>query len=80
MIKQMLVDWEKEYPSRIETIFNSIQSVAPSQLADTKLFDFESLKIDRSGERKEYEYDLDQNVSASRQTPLDDAVQILELI
>tara|TARA_R110001592_G_scaffold49482_1_gene154254 strand:+ start:7265 stop:8155 length:891 start_codon:yes stop_codon:yes gene_type:complete len=78
MIKKMLMDWEKEYPSRIETIFNSIQSVSPSQLADTNLFDFESLKIDRSGERKEYEYDLDQNISSSRETPLEDAVQILE--
>lgn len=78
VIKQMLVDWEKEHPSRIETIFNSLQSVAPSQLADTTLFDFESLKIDRSGERKEYEYDLDQNISASREMPLEDAVQVLE--
>jgi tRNA 2-thiocytidine biosynthesis protein TtcA len=78
MIKQMLVDWETEYPSRIETIFKSMQNLAPSQLSDTNLFDFETLKIDRSGERKEYEYDLEQNVSSSRQTPLDDAVQILE--
>ena len=74
----MLQDWEKEHPSRIETIFNSLQSVAPSQLADTKLFDFESLKIDRSGERKEYEFDLDQNISSSREVPLEEAVQILE--
>ncbi len=78
-IKQMLNDWEKEYPSRIETIFNSLQSVSPSQLADTQLFDFENLKIDRSGERKEYEFDLDQNISSSRETPLEDAVQILEV-
>ncbi len=78
VIKQMLQDWEKEHPSRIETIFNSLQSVAPSQLADTKLFDFESLKIDRSGERKEYEFDLDQNISSSREVPLEEAVQILE--
>jgi tRNA 2-thiocytidine biosynthesis protein TtcA len=78
MIKQMLVDWEKEHPARIETIFNSLQNVSPSQLADTNLFDFESLTIDRSGERKEYEYGLDQNVSSSREVPLEDAVQILE--
>jgi tRNA 2-thiocytidine biosynthesis protein TtcA len=78
MIKQMLIDWEKEHPSRIETIFNSLQNVSPSQLADTNLFDFESLKIDRSGERKEYEYDLDQNISSSREVPLEEAVQILE--
>lgn len=78
MIKQMLLDWEKEHPSRIETIFNSIQNISPSQLADTSLFDFESLKIDRSGERKEYEYGLDQNISSSRKVPLEESVQILE--
>tara|TARA_R110002049_G_scaffold7928_18_gene44546 strand:- start:36 stop:935 length:900 start_codon:yes stop_codon:yes gene_type:complete len=78
-IKKMLVDWEKEHPSRIETIFNSLQNISPSQLADTNLFDFESLKIDRSGERKEYEFGLDQNVSSSREVPIEEAVQILDL-
>ena len=77
-IKQMLLDWEKEHPARIETIFNSIQNISPSQLADTTLFDFETLKIDRTGERKEYEFGLDQNVSSSRKVPLEEAVQILE--
>lgn len=77
-IKKMLVDWEKEHPSRIETIFNSLQNISPSQLADTNLFDFESLKIDRSGERKEYEFGLDQNVSSSREVPIEEAVQILD--
>lgn len=79
MVKQMLIDWEKQHPSRIESIFNSLQNVAPSQLADTQLFDFESLQIDRSGERKEYEFALEQNVSFSREAPLEDAVQILEI-
>ncbi len=79
MVKQMLIDWEKQHPSRIESIFNSLQNVAPSQLADTQLFDFESLQIDRSGERKEYEFALEQNVSSSREAPLEDAVQILEI-
>jgi len=43
-IKNMLAAWEREYPGRTETIFRSIRSVAPSQLADTKLFDFASLR------------------------------------
>jgi tRNA 2-thiocytidine biosynthesis protein TtcA len=42
-IKQMLADWERQYPGRIETIFRAIGNVAPSQLADRQLFDFESL-------------------------------------
>jgi tRNA 2-thiocytidine biosynthesis protein TtcA len=43
-IKQMLQEWEKESPGRMDSIFNSIQNVAPSQLADTELFDFAGLK------------------------------------
>jgi tRNA 2-thiocytidine biosynthesis protein TtcA len=46
-IKEMLRDWQKRFPGRIESIFSSIQNVAPSQLADTDLFDFTNLKIER---------------------------------
>ncbi len=77
-IKQMLQDWEKQHPSRIESIFSSLQNIAPSQMADTKLFDFETLQIDRSGERKPYEFDLDQTISSSRPKDDEDIVQILE--
>jgi tRNA 2-thiocytidine biosynthesis protein TtcA len=39
-VKQMLRHWEKEFPGRVETIFNSLQRVVPSHLLDRKLFDF----------------------------------------
>ena len=39
-VKQMLRLWEKEFPGRIETIFNSLQRVVPSHLLDRELFDF----------------------------------------
>ena len=42
-IKRMLTEWEQQYPGRTETIFRAIRNVAPSQLADSKLFDFSSL-------------------------------------
>ncbi|WOJ93979.1 tRNA 2-thiocytidine(32) synthetase TtcA [Congregibacter variabilis] len=42
-IKKMLVDWEKQYPGRTETIFKAIGNISPSQLADRDLFDFFSL-------------------------------------
>tara|TARA_R110002110_G_scaffold140056_2_gene327083 strand:- start:30625 stop:31503 length:879 start_codon:yes stop_codon:yes gene_type:complete len=45
-IKQMLRDWERQYPGRTETIFRSICNVAPSQLADTALFDFSKLRVE----------------------------------
>jgi tRNA 2-thiocytidine biosynthesis protein TtcA len=48
-IKHMLQDWEKKFPGRIESIFGAIKNVSPSQLADTQLFDFENLQIERGG-------------------------------
>ena len=43
-MKVMLRGWDKQFPGRLETIFTSLQNVAPSQLADTQLFDFVGLK------------------------------------
>jgi tRNA 2-thiocytidine biosynthesis protein TtcA len=42
-IKQMLADWEKQVPGRVENIFRSLQQVTPSHLADFELFDFAGL-------------------------------------
>jgi tRNA 2-thiocytidine biosynthesis protein TtcA len=39
-IKQMLQEWEKQHPGRLENIFSSMQSVVPSHLLDTRLHDF----------------------------------------
>jgi tRNA 2-thiocytidine biosynthesis protein TtcA len=47
MMKKMLENWDKAFPGRLETIFSSLQSVAPSQLADTQLFDFIGLNLDQ---------------------------------
>lgn len=47
-IKQMLQQWDKDFPGRTETIFSAITKVSPSQLADTNLFDFLNMNIDRS--------------------------------
>lgn len=40
VIKDMLSDWERRTPGRVENIFRSITDVRPSQLADRNLFDF----------------------------------------
>lgn len=47
-IKQMLQDWERQQPGRLETIFRAIRHVRPSQLADAELFDFASLGSEAS--------------------------------
>ncbi len=43
-MKTMLKGWDRQFPGRLETIFTSLQNIAPSQLADPKLFDFAGLK------------------------------------
>ena len=48
-MKQMLEGWDKLFPGRLESIFSSLKNIAPSQLADTELFDFMGLKLDRQG-------------------------------
>jgi tRNA 2-thiocytidine biosynthesis protein TtcA len=45
-MKQMLTAWDKQFPGRIETIFASLQNIAPSQMLDPGLFDFVGLRID----------------------------------
>lgn len=46
-IKQMINDWDKRYPGRLDVMFKSMTNVAPSQLADTHLFDFKTLEQQR---------------------------------
>lgn len=44
VIKQMLNEWDKNFPGRIETLFRATQNITPSHLCDTDLFDFKNLK------------------------------------
>ncbi len=43
VVRRMLDDWERQNPGRVEHIFAALRNVAPSQLADPKLFDFAGL-------------------------------------
>ena len=42
-IKQMLADWRRRYPGRIDSIAAAVCNVVPSHLSDTKLHDFVNL-------------------------------------
>jgi tRNA 2-thiocytidine biosynthesis protein TtcA len=43
-VGQMLQDWEKKFPGRIESMFSALQNVAPSHLMDSRRFDFKGLQ------------------------------------
>jgi tRNA 2-thiocytidine biosynthesis protein TtcA len=45
-IKNMLREWEKKHPGRVENIFSSMATVVPSHLMDRDLFGFKDIKAD----------------------------------
>ncbi len=47
-IKQMLQEWERQYPGRTESIFSALRNVQAGHLADPALFDFASLAPTRA--------------------------------
>ena len=54
-IKQMLREWDKRHPGRVENVFSAMQHVVPSHLADRNLFPFTELQAtgvaDANGDR-----------------------------
>lgn len=55
-VKAMLQQWDRQYPGRTENIFKALQNISLSQMADTALYDFTGLTIDRSGEKAPYAF------------------------
>jgi tRNA 2-thiocytidine biosynthesis protein TtcA len=44
-MKQMLREWEKQYPGRVENLFRSMHHIVPSHLMDGEAFDFQNLDV-----------------------------------
>jgi tRNA 2-thiocytidine biosynthesis protein TtcA len=44
-MKEMLRDWEKKHPGRVENLFRSMHYIVPSHLMDGEAFDFQNLKV-----------------------------------
>ncbi len=43
-VKEMLQQWDKKFPGRLETMFTALQNIQPSHLADPTLYNFHGLK------------------------------------
>ena len=43
-VAEMLRDWEKKFPGRIESMFGALQNIVPSHLMDGTRYDFKGLK------------------------------------
>ncbi len=44
--KQMLLEWDKKHPGRLDTMFSALKKVSASHLLDSELYDFKGLSID----------------------------------
>ncbi len=44
-MKEMLREWEKKFPGRVENLFRSMHHIVPSHLMDGEAFDFKNLDI-----------------------------------
>lgn len=52
VIKDMLGEWERKHPGRLDNMLKAVANVAPSQLADRELFDFAGLEGKQSHMRE----------------------------
>lgn len=43
-VGEMLREWERKHPGRVENMFSAMQNIVPSHLLDRKAFDFEGLQ------------------------------------
>lgn len=69
IINDMLREWDDAHPQRLASIFKAMQNVAPSQLADRELFDFENLNLERDDKERLFEGD---NIQAGQTDSLAD--------
>ncbi|MEW9899467.1 tRNA 2-thiocytidine(32) synthetase TtcA [Chitinivorax sp. PXF-14] len=44
VVGEMLQDWDKRFPGRLETMFSALRDVVPSHLADPRHYDFRGLQ------------------------------------
>ncbi len=74
-IKDMINQWEKQFPGRTDTIFTAIQNIQPSQLADVTKFDFVNLHLNR-----EQSNDDDESCGVPDVKPAGSGVQIVDVL
>jgi tRNA 2-thiocytidine biosynthesis protein TtcA len=61
-IKQLMRQWEKQHPGRVDNIFASLTRVVPSHLMDRNLFDFSGLSMQSEGD---IGFDVDSELEAA---------------
>jgi len=72
VIKDMMREWDKKFPGRLETMFTALRNVQPSHLVDNVLYDFQGLQIDNEN--------MVNNVATIDQMPFDPKHEETEMI
>src|SRR5690606_31483066 len=57
VVKEMLQDWDKRFPGRIETMFQAMQNIVPSHMIDKTLFNFAGLTKDTELRERDTAFD-----------------------
>lgn len=83
VIKEMLQDWDKRFPGRIETMFQAMQHIVPSHLADKTLFNFAALSKDTELSERDTAFDKEAvptvPVGLEAEDDSDNPVQVIAL-
>lgn len=74
-VKEMLQQWDKKFPGRLETMFTALQNIQPSHLADSALYDFQGLKTgtepvaggDRAFDPETFELGMEEILAVGRE-------------
>lgn len=75
-IKEMLQQWDKQFPGRIESMFSALQNVVPSHLADTALFPFTDIQRGHSlPEGGDIAFDQESLPTVDFISPTDDSIE-----
>jgi tRNA 2-thiocytidine biosynthesis protein TtcA len=76
-VGNMLREWEKKYPGRVESMFSALHNVVPSHLMDGKRYDFKGLQTTGvASEEGDKAFDEDEFTAAPTSLP---GVQIVSL-
>ncbi|HEX8874530.1 MAG TPA: tRNA 2-thiocytidine(32) synthetase TtcA [Nitrosospira sp.] len=74
VVGEMLQQWDKKFPGRLETMFTALQNIEPSHLLDPALYDFKGLKAgnapfpdgDRAFDPETFESGMDEILNVSK--------------
>lgn len=79
-VKDMLQEWDKKFPGRIESMFAAIQNVAPSHLADRDLYDFHQFTNHQANQSDDPIFGEGYEDTAKQQPLNDDGAQPIKFI